>query len=104
MVVDWVPPESPYASLHWYICQRLSYVPSVPQENVLIIAGTVQQLAHRKAHAHLLPETLTSKYLLSAIPLSHSETGSHDIALAALEIYTDKARLKLKETHLSLPP
>lgn len=37
-MVDRVPPEPPHASLHWHICQRLSYIPSVPQQNMLIIA------------------------------------------------------------------
>lgn len=57
MVVDWVPPEPPHASLHWHICQRLSYVPSVPQQNMLIIASGSQDVlpmgaALDAAHAH----------------------------------------------------
>lgn len=43
-MVDRVPPEPPHASLHWHICQRLSYIPSVPQQNMLIIAGNIRSL------------------------------------------------------------
>lgn len=70
-MVNWVPLEPPHTSLHWYIRQWLSYVSSVPQQNMLIIAGTIQALAHRKDHAHSpLPHDLVAAANTSQV-LSH---------------------------------
>lgn len=53
---------------------------------------------------HLFPMTCgSSKYLPSPVPLPFFETGSHDIALAALELCKDHTGLKLKSTCLCLP-
>lgn len=46
----------------------------------------------------------SSKCLPGPAPLNFFETGSHDKALAALELSTDQAGHKLKEIHLSRPP
>lgn len=35
-----VPPEPPHASLHGRVCKGLPHVPSVPQQDVLVIAET----------------------------------------------------------------
>lgn len=35
-----VPPEPPHPALRGQVCERLLHVPSVPQENVLVVAET----------------------------------------------------------------
>lgn len=57
VVVERVPLEPPHPALHRHVCKWLLHVPSVPQQNVLIIAETNQlEKACRKANAHLFPK------------------------------------------------
>lgn len=50
-----VPPEPPHATLHGHICQWLLHVPSVPQQDVLIVAESDRQSMCRNTKAHSFP-------------------------------------------------
>lgn len=53
---------------------------------------------------HLFPMTLWQQQIPpKSCPTAFFETGSHDIALAALELCKDHTGLKLKSTCLCLP-
>lgn len=59
VVVDGMPLEPPHSALYGHVCERLLHVPSVPQENVLVVAETrPAHRSRRKANARLLPEAL----------------------------------------------